>query len=95
MSWDGHDGVVGVCRRFGVRVLVGARDFSFLQTIHSSSVFTQPCIQRAAVFFPKVKRPGLKVNSPPSSPEVKNKWRYTSAPLYAFTVCPATDLPFF
>jgi hypothetical protein len=30
--------------------------------------------------FPAVKRPGVKLTSPPSSADVKNAWSYTSIP---------------
>ena len=72
---------MGVSRRFGIRVLVGARDFCLFKTIQPFSGPTVPGIQWAPVFFLGVKRPGFKVDHPPpSGPEVKNKWRYTSAP---------------
>jgi hypothetical protein len=46
----------------------------------------QPPTQRVpAAFSPLVKRPGREADHPPpSSAEVKNAWRYVSAPQYVF-----------
>jgi len=67
-----RDSVVGVYRRFGVRVLVGARNCCVFSKLSS------PVLDHSALSLvgTGVKRPGLQVeHSPPSSPEVKNKWR--------------------
>jgi hypothetical protein len=47
---------------------------------------TQPPVQWVpGALSPGVKRPGREANqSPPSSVEVKNAWRYTSTPQYGF-----------
>jgi len=71
--------------RSGVRIPVGARDFSFLQIVRIGSVHPLP--HRRLQFnwyrdyFPVVKRPRPEVNhSPPSSYELKNERSHTSAP---------------
>jgi hypothetical protein len=38
-----------------------------------------------------MKGPGLKLIIAPSSVEVKNKWNWTSTPLYGFAACKATS----
>jgi len=44
--------------------------------------------------FPRLKQPGHDVDhSTPSSADVKNKWIYTSHPLYAFMVWAGATLP--
>jgi len=64
----------------GVRIPLGARDFSLLQK-RPEWLWGSPSLQFNGYrrFFPGVKRPGRKVNhSPPSSVEVKNMWCFTS-----------------
>jgi hypothetical protein len=56
--------------------------FVFSKTSRPTLVPTQPPIQRAPSFFLRLNRPERQANhSLPSSPEVKNDWRYTSTPL--------------
>jgi len=58
---------------------------------------TQPLIQwvlwERKALSTTVKRPGREADQPPaSSAEIKNEWRCTSSPLYAFMACTVTTL---
>jgi len=64
--------------------LAGARDFSLFQNVRP----TLGLFSRYRCSFAGVKRPGLEDHCPPSSAEVKNEWRYTSAP----SICLSDEL---
>jgi hypothetical protein len=60
---------------------VGARDFFLSKTSRPAVGSTQLLFNGYRLCVPGVKRPGCEVNySPPSGPEVKNGWSYTSSP---------------
>jgi len=66
----------------GVRVAVGARNFSPHRNVQTGSGATRPIIQwvRGALSL-GVKLPGHEADhSPPSSVDMNNAWRYTSTP---------------
>jgi hypothetical protein len=78
MGWT--IGVLGFYSRRGLGI------FLFTTASRTALGLTQPPIQwvRGALSL-GAKWPGHEAdNSPPSSPEVKNAWSYTSTPLYVF-----------
>jgi len=80
--------------RSGVQSPVKKRDFSLLQP-QLALGYTQPPLQRVSGSFPRVMRPGSKLDhSAPSSTEVKNEWNYTYTLPYAFMACTGVTLPF-
>jgi len=65
----------------GVRLPVGARDFTFLRSDWTGSGAIQHC-------FCGVRSPGCEADSWPfSTAKVKNEWSYTSSPPYAIVAC--------
>jgi len=65
-----------------------AKDFSFLQNVHTGSGARQSSVFNGyRCSFPGVMRPGREVNHPLiSCVQVKNGWSYTPAPKYDFAV---------
>lgn len=78
--------IVGVVTRLGagrsgVQIPVQASNFALLHHIQTGSGLTEPLIRWVLGFFPGGKATGGEdYHSPPSSPEVKSKWSYTSTP---------------
>ena len=67
----------------GVRVPIGAADFSLLQNLQTGSAAHPVSYSLGTgVLSRGVKRPGRYINHSSSSAEVKNKWSYTSTLLY-------------
>ena len=66
------------CSRF--QILVGARDFSFLQNIHTEA-HPASYLMGSRALSQGVKQPRCElIHSPPSSAKVKNEWNYTFTP---------------
>ena len=78
-------GIMSVSKGFEYQY--GQEIFLFYRTSKSTVGTNQPPIQLVPGFFPRVKRPGREFNhSPPSSDDVKNKWRCTSTALICLNV---------
>jgi len=71
---------------YGARVPIEAKDFFFTQNVQTGSgVHTASRSFGSGLFFPGIKRPGLKLDRlHPYSAEVNNMWSYTFEVLYAF-----------
>jgi len=87
--WGGDSVVVIVNRirtgKYAARFPARARAFIFSRTSRPALELTQPSIQWVRGIVRGIKQLGSDVgNSPPPRFEVKDEWRYTSTPLYAF-----------
>jgi hypothetical protein len=70
---------------FKVRIPGKTRNFLFSETLQTGSGSTEPTVQWISEILPGIKRPEHESDhSPPSSGEVKNQCRSTSAPLVCF-----------
>ena len=85
--------------RFGIRIRVGTRDFSFLQNVHTGCrAHLASCWMGYRCCFWRVERPEHIVDHTlQSSPELKNEWSYISVPPpppYSFTMWIRKNLTF-
>jgi hypothetical protein len=77
--------------------LIGARDFSLLQSFNiSSRAHPASCSEHTVSSFPvgKMFGAGICDHSHPSSAEVKNGWNYSPTPTYALIVSRGTSSPY-
>ena len=82
----------GIC---AVRIPGGARDISLFKKSRPTLVHTQNSIQRAQSFFPWGGRGVELTTHLHPQPRLKNKWCYTSTPLYVSTAWRGKTLAYY